>query len=57
MFLILVRKIAQILAEVQEHKLSFIKIGQLKMAHMFRYQLLNQIHKVSKIEHALQEWL
>ena len=39
--------------EVQEHTLSFIKVGQLNMAHMFQYQLLNQVNKVSTIHHAL----
>ena len=40
-FLILVGNIFQKLAEVQEHTLSFIKVGQLTMAHMFQYQFLN----------------
>ena len=34
----LVRNIVQTLAEVQEHILSFIKVGQLTMAHMFQDQ-------------------
>ena len=52
-----VGKIVQILAEVQEHILSFIKVGNLTMAHMFQDQFLNQVHKVSTIQHAMQEWL
>ena len=32
-----------------------IKVGQLIMAHMFRYQLLNLLKKVSTMKHALQE--
>ena len=45
-FLILVGKIFHTLAEVQEHTLYFIKVGQLTMARMFQDQLLNQVHKV-----------
>ena len=44
--------IVQTLAKVQEHKLSFIKVGQLTMAHMFQDQLINQVHKVSTMQHA-----
>ena len=40
-----------------EHKLYFIKVGQLTMAHMFQDQLTNQVQKVSTIQYALQEWL
>ena len=36
--MILVEKIVQILEEVQEHTLSFIKVGQLTMSHMFQDQ-------------------
>ena len=35
----------------------FIKVGQLTMTHMFRYQLTNQVQKVRIIKHELQEWL
>ena len=54
-FLILFGKIVHKLAELQEHTLSFIKVGQLTMTHMFQDQLLNQVQKVSKMQHALQE--
>ena len=46
-FLILVGKIVQTLAEVQENTLYFIKVFQLTMAHMFQDQFLNQVHRVS----------
>ena len=36
-FFILVGKIVQTLAEVQEHTLFSIKVGQLTMGHMFQY--------------------
>ena len=49
--------IVQTLAEVQEHILYFIKMGQLTMAHMFQYQLLDQVHKVSTTHNIFQEWL
>ena len=45
-FLILVDKVVQTLEEVQKQSLSFIKVGQLTMAHMFQDQLLNQVQKV-----------
>ena len=51
-FLILVDKIIQTLAEVQYRTLSFIKEGQLNMAHVFQDQLLNQMQKVSTMQHA-----
>ena len=35
----------------------FIKVGQLTMAHMFQDQLINQVKKVSTIQHALPEWI
>ena len=54
-FLILVGKIFQTLEEVQEHTLSFIKVVQLTMAHIFLDQFLNQVHKVRAIQHAQQE--
>ena len=50
-------KIVQTLTEVKEHILSFIKVVQLTMAHMFQNRLLNQVHKVSTMQHKLQEWL
>ena len=40
-FLILVGKIFQKIAKVQEHKLYFIKVCQLTMAQIFQDQLLN----------------
>ena len=40
-FFILVGNIFQTLAEVQEHKFYFIKVGQLTMAHMLQDQFLN----------------
>ena len=33
----------------------FIKVGQLTMEHMFQEQLLNQVHKLSTMQHTLQE--
>ena len=47
----------QTLEEVQEHISSFIKMGQLTMAHMFQDQLINQVQKVSTMKHEMQEWL
>ena len=55
--MILVGKIVQTLEEVQDHTLSFIKVVQLTMAQISQYQLLNQVQKVSKMKHALQEWI
>ena len=55
--MILVKKIFQTLAEVQEQILFFINVFQLTMAHMFQDQLLNQVHKLSTIHHVRQEWL
>ena len=52
--LILVGKIVQTLVAVQEHILTFIKDGKLTMADMLQNQLLNQVHKVSTLYHALQ---
>ena len=54
-FLILVGEIVHTLAEVKEHKLYFIKVVQLTMAHMFQDQFLNQVQKVSTMQYALQE--
>ena len=34
-----------------------IKVDQLTMVHMFQDQLHNPVQKVSKMQHALQEWL
>ena len=42
-FLILVGNIVQTLAEVQDHTLYFIKVGQLTMAHMLQDQFPNQV--------------
>ena len=55
--MILVGKIFQTLEEVQENTLFSIKVGQLTMAHMLQDQFLNPVHKVSTMQHALQEWL
>ena len=55
--MILVWNIFQTLVEVQNHILSSIKVGQLTMAHMFQDQLLNQVQKLSTMQHALQEFL
>ena len=35
----------------------FIKMRQLTMSHMFQYQFLNQVQKLSTMNHELQEWL
>ena len=56
-FLVLVGKIFQTLAELNEHTLSFIKVVQFTMVHMFQDQILNQVHKVRTMQHALHEWL
>ena len=53
--MILVGKIVHTLAEVQEHILSFIKVVQLIIAHMFQYQLLNKVQKLSTTQHVMQE--
>ena len=53
-FMILVVKIVQTLAEVQENKLYFIKVGQLTMSHMFQGQFLKKVQKVNTMLHALQ---
>ena len=45
----------QILAEVQEHILCFIEVEKLIIAHMLQVHLLNQVLKVSIIQHSLQE--
>ena len=55
--MVLVGKIFYILEEVKEHKIYFINVGQLSMAHKFQGQFLNQVHKVSIIHHALHEWI
>ena len=56
-FHILVGRIVQTLEEVQEHILFSIKVDQLIMVHMFQDQLHNSVHKVSTVQHALQEWI
>ena len=43
--MIIAGNILQKLAEVQYNKISFIKVEQLIVAHMFQDQLLNQVHK------------
>ena len=53
-YLILVGKIFQTLAEVQEHIISFIRVFQLTMAHMFQDQLLNKVQTVSTIQHVIK---
>ena len=55
--LIVVGKVFQTLAEVQEHTSSFIKVGQFTMAHMVQDQFLNPVQKVSTMQHELQELL
>ena len=55
--MIIVEKIVETLAEVQEHTLYFIKGVQFTMAHMFRDHFLNQVQKVSTMHHATQECL
>ena len=47
----------QTLLEVQDHTLSFIKVGKFTMAHLFQDQLLNKVQKVSTMQNAMQEWL
>ena len=56
-FMIIVSKIVHTLAEVQDNTIYFIKMGHLIMAHMFQEQFLNQVHKLSTMQHSLQEWL
>ena len=41
--MIIVGKIVQTLAEVQEHTLYFINVVQLTILHMLQDQLLNQV--------------
>ena len=57
LMVILVVNIFQTLEEVQEHIIFSIKVGKFTMAHMLQDQLLNPVHKVITIQHALQEWL
>ena len=38
-------------------RVYFIKVGQLTTAHMFQEYLLNHVHKVSTMQHVLQEWI
>ena len=56
-FFILVENMFQTLEEVQEHTLNFTNLVQFTMAHMYQGQLLNEVQKLSTIQHALQEWL
>ena len=53
-YLIIVDKIFEILSEVQEHILYFIKVVQLTIAHMLQDQLLNKVKKMSTLHHLLQ---
>ena len=55
--LVLVGKIFETLREVQEHILSFNKAVNLIIAHKFQEQFLNQVQKLSTMNHVLQEWL
>ena len=45
--MILVGKIIQTLAELQEHILCFFTVGQLTMSQMLQEQLLNKVHKAN----------
>ena len=54
-FLIIVGNIVQKLEEVHDHTVSLIQLDQFTMSHMFQDQLLNQVQKLSTIQHALQE--
>ena len=45
LMVILVVNIFQPVAEIQEHTLYFIKVGQSTMAHVFQGLFLNQVHK------------
>ena len=56
-FLILVGNIVQTLEKAQEHTLYFIKVGQLTTIHMFQEKLLDQVQKVSTMQHSQQERL
>ena len=33
------------------------QVGKLTMSHMLQHQFLNQVHKVSTMQHLIQEWL
>ena len=52
--MILVDNVIHIAAEVQLYIISSIKKVQFTMAQMFQDQWLNQVQKVSTIQHALQ---
>ena len=56
-FMILVGKIFQTQSRVQEHTLYFIKVKQLIMSHMFQDKFLDQVHKVSTMQHSMEEWI
>ena len=43
----------QIMEEIQEHILCFIKVEQLIISHMFQFQFPNIVLKVSTMQHAL----
>ena len=42
---------------ITETYITFIKVVQLTMVHMFQEQFLNQLQKVITMQHALQEWI
>ena len=50
-------KYFQTLAEVQEHISYFINVGRLTMGNMFQDQFLNQVQKLSTMQHVIQKWL
>ena len=37
--------------------INFLKVVPLTISHMLQDQLLNKVHKVSTMHHALQEWI
>ena len=44
----------QILSEVQEHILCFIKVEQLTILHMFQVQFFNLVLRLNAMNNALQ---
>ena len=50
-------RVVQILAEVQDYTLLFIKVDQLIIAHMFQVQFLNLVLKFITMHHAQQYWI
>ena len=55
--MIQVRRIFQTLAELQGYLLYFIEIRQLTISHMLQDQFPNEVQKLSKVHHALQEYI